>query len=104
MRLVLVLTLILSVVAPVVVAAQDTDPAKARLEAMRALRDRPYGSTGTGSILGTSGIDSAFGTPGPLPSGVGRGTAVQAGGPDTSVLPASDQSPNALSPFGSSQR
>lgn len=104
MRSLFVVTLILCLVAPVVVAAQDNDKAAERLKAMRALRDRPYGSTGTGSILGTSGIDSAFGTPGPIPSGVGRGTAVQSGGSDTSVLPASEKSPNELSPFGSAQR
>ena len=100
MRFVLAITLILSVVVPAVVAAQDTDRAKERLEAMRALRDRPYGSTGTGSILGTSGIDSAFGTPGPITSGVGRGTAVEAGGPDSSVLPASHRGLTDLTPFG----
>jgi hypothetical protein len=91
-------TLITCLLAPGIVAAQDK--AAERLEAMRALRDRPFGSTGTGSILGTSGIDSAFGTPGSFPSGVGRGSAVQAGGPDASVLPVSDRTVTDLSPLG----
>ena len=77
--------------------AQGADQAereRQRRDGIRALRDRPFGSTGTGSIMGSSGIDSAFGTPGSITSGVGRGTGVQAGGPDSSALPASRNSPN----------
>ena len=85
--------------------AQDAaERDKERREAIRALRDRPFGSMGTGSIMGSSGLDSALGTGGSIGSGTGRGNSVQSGGPDSSVLPASRTSPTTPPPIGVVER
>jgi len=44
--------------------------------AIREFRDRPFGSMGTGSIMGSTGTDSAFGTGGSIGSGTGHGTGI----------------------------
>ena len=44
--------------------------------AIREFRDRPFGSMGTGSIMGARGTDSALGTGGSIGSGTGHGTGI----------------------------
>ena len=44
--------------------------------AIREFRDRAFGSMGTGSIMGSTGTDSALGTGGSIGSGTGHGTAI----------------------------
>jgi hypothetical protein len=44
--------------------------------AIREFRDRPFGSMGTGSIMGSTGTISALGTGGSIGNGTGQGTAI----------------------------
>lgn len=43
---------------------------------IRDVRDRPFGSMGTGSIMGSTGTDSAFGTGGSIGTGTGQGSGI----------------------------
>jgi hypothetical protein len=44
--------------------------------AIREFRDRPFGSMGTGTIMGSTGTDSAMGTGGSIASGTGHGSGI----------------------------
>ena len=44
--------------------------------AIRHFRDRPFGSMGTGTIMGSTGTDSAMGTGGSIGSGTGHGSGI----------------------------
>jgi hypothetical protein len=44
--------------------------------AVRDFRDRPFGSMATGTVMGSTGTDSAMGTGGSIGSGTGHGTAI----------------------------
>lgn len=44
--------------------------------AIRDFRDRPFGSMGTGTIMGSAGTFSAMGTGGSIVSGTGHGTGI----------------------------
>jgi hypothetical protein len=44
--------------------------------AIRDMRDRPFGSMGTGTIMGSMGTDSALGTGGSIASGTGHGSGI----------------------------
>jgi hypothetical protein len=44
--------------------------------AVRQFRDRPFGSMGTGSIMGATGTDAAMGTGGSIGTGTGHGTGI----------------------------
>jgi hypothetical protein len=44
--------------------------------AIRDFRDRPFGSMGTGTIMGSTGTDSAMGTGGSIGSGTGHGSGI----------------------------
>jgi hypothetical protein len=66
-------------------SATSTTGAVTRREASpaaRALRDRPFGSMGTGTVMGSTGTDSAMGTGGSIGTGTGHGTGI---GTDTGV-------------------
>jgi hypothetical protein len=44
--------------------------------AVRDFRDRPFGSMATGTIMGSTGTDSAMGTAGSIGSGTGHGAGI----------------------------
>jgi hypothetical protein len=44
--------------------------------AIRDFRDRAFGSMGTGTIMGSTGTDSAMGTGGSIGSGTGHGSGI----------------------------
>lgn len=43
---------------------------------IRDFRDRPFGSMGTGTIMGSTGTDSAMGTGGSIGNGTGHGSGI----------------------------
>ena len=44
--------------------------------AVRDFRDRPFGSMATGTIMGSTGTDSAMGTGGSIGTGTGHGSGI----------------------------
>lgn len=51
-------------------ARRDLSPA------VRDFRDRPFGSMATGTVMGSTGTDSAMGTGGSIGTGTGHGSGV----------------------------
>ena len=43
---------------------------------IRDFRDRPFGSMGTGTVMGSIGTDSALGTGGSIANGTGHGSGI----------------------------